>query len=332
MNLNKKTPNVIVYSDYPNSSCSFWRSHGVLSYLSRDGHINFIEGTWNDTWTTLQFADIAFFQRPMMATCFDQIAMAKDCGLKIIIDLDDYNYIPETHPVYPEYAEGYGETEFIKIMMLADLVITTNEYLKKHYSKYNKNVKIVSNSLNDHMFKISPFNEKSKKAVIRAGDHHEHDIYHYKDEIINFFNKNEDWELCVIGSNPVFLSEEIENYTYIGDLDIRSYFACIKQIKPSLFIVPLIDNKFNRGKSNISWIEATYAGAVTLAPVWLNVHKGCFFGYNNKVDFSNNLGLINNTQSKIIKEVHSNSVNEVIDKYLLSKNNDYRLDLIKSVL
>ena len=77
-----KKPSLIVYSDSPQSVCSFWRSHGVLSYLARDNEIDFIEGTWQDNWDRLQFANIAFFQRPMAKECLDQIAMAKDLGLK----------------------------------------------------------------------------------------------------------------------------------------------------------------------------------------------------------------------------------------------------------
>ena len=44
------------------------------------------------------------------------------------------------------------------------------------------------------------------------------------------------------------------------------YFDDLAKAKPHWLICPLIDNKFNRSKSNIAWIEASWAGAAVIGP------------------------------------------------------------------
>lgn len=325
-----KKPTVIVYSDHPQSVCSFWRSHGVMSYLSRDDEINLIEGSWGDSWDRLQFANIAFFQRPMTKDCLEQICMAKDVGLKVIIDLDDHNVIPESHPVYKEYMGRYDESSFIKIMMLADLVIVSTEYLKSHYSRYSSNVSVVPNAINNNWLNARPL-KKTKTVFLRGGEHHEADIYHYKDEIIEVMNSHPEWTLEVAGSDPVFLREEIENYKYVGDLDIHTYFAYILQSNASVFIHPFIDNAFNRSKSNIGWQEATLSGAVSLSPDWWKL-DGVSYSYSDKEpNFID--GLKDLLSNDSLRESYWKSSLELLKKnYLLKDVNKKRLELIKSVL
>jgi len=288
---------VIVFSDYDHSACSYWRSLGPLSYLSREGHIDIIKGTWDDTWTTLQMADIAFFQRPMMASCFNQVAMAKDLGLKVVIDVDDHNIIPSTHPVYDDYYKGYDEGTFIKIAMFADVIMTTTKYLQQHYSMYNPNIQIVPNAINDYYLQ-SYQNKDTKTVFLRGGKHKEFDIYSFKDEIIDVMKANPDWLLEVSGGDPVFLREEIPNYRSVGDLDIHAYFAYILQSEASIFIAPLVNNKLNKGKSQISWQEATISGAVALVPDFMEADGA--FKYSDKESFKEQFQRLIDNEDDII--------------------------------
>ncbi len=324
-----RTPSVILYPDSAHSACSFWRAMGPFLELSRIGEINLHIGEYNETWTTLRAFDIAFFQRPMSKESLPQIAMAKDLGLKIIIDLDDHNSVPETHPVADEYKKRYDEDTFIKMMMMADLVLTTTPYLKNHYSMYSGNVHIVPNAINDYWLSGRPF-KKTKTVFLRGGDHHEHDIYHYKDAIIDVMNNNQDWTLEVCGSNPIFLQQEVKSYKYAGDYNMHDYFAYILQSEASIFAVPLVDNKLNKGKSNISWLEATLSGACALVPNWFDLKLESML-YNDVVSFAEGLTeLIDNEQARL--DLHTCSFRELKDTFLLTKVNKQRLELIKSVL
>ena len=53
--------------------------------------------------------------------------------------------------------------------------------------------------------------------------------------------------------------------------------------------VPLIEDGMNRCKSNIAWIEATAAGAVTIAPDWVEWQKPGVLNYNGLDEFKSML-------------------------------------------
>jgi hypothetical protein len=49
-------------------------------------------------------------------------------------------------------------------------------------------------------------------------------------------------------------------------MDLIEYFHSLKTLAPKIHLVPLKDNRFNRCKSNIAWMEATWAGAACVVP------------------------------------------------------------------
>ena len=321
-------PTIILYDDAPTSACSHWRARGPFNELARQGKINLIEGTWRDNETVLRKAHIAFFQRPMHDECKHQLYLAKDCGLKLWIDLDDYNHIPIHHPVYDVYKDKYHDGTFSKFMLMADQVTITTEYLKNHYLTYSLNVSVIPNAVNDYWLKPRPL--KTKNLVfLRAGSHHEHDIYEYKDEIIKTINKNE-WRLKTAGSNPIFLQQEIANYKYAGDYNVHDYFSYILQCQASVFILPLLDNELNRAKSNIGWQEATLSGAATLSPEWFGL-DGYSLAYSDKKTFSAGLNRLL-TKPELRKELHSKSLKLLKEKYFLSVVNNQRMEIIKNLM
>lgn len=323
-----KTPNVILYPDSMHSACSFWRGVGPFLELSRLNLINLGFGEYNESWTTLRSYDIAVFQRSMTKDCLHQIAMAKDLGLKIVVDVDDHNDIPKTHVVYNDYVNRYNEDSFIKIMMMADAVTTTTKYLKNHYSMYSGKIHIIPNAINNHWLSARKF-KKTKSVFLRAGEHHEHDIYEYKDDIVKVMNENPDWTLEVAGHNPTFLREEVNNYLYVGDFDIHNYFAYILQSKASVFIVPLNDNKLNRGKSNISWQEATLSGASALVPEWME-NETVGLSYMKETFYDSFSHLLENEDVR--EGLWSKSIDRLKKEYLLTNVNKHRLEILKNLL
>ena len=61
-----------------------------------------------------------------------------------------------------------------------------------------------------------------------------------------------------------------DNAIYIPwNQNFMSYQIQLRGTSPDYIVVPLVDDAFNRCKSNIAWIEATNAGAVTIAPSYL---------------------------------------------------------------
>jgi hypothetical protein len=89
----------------------------------------------------------------------------------------------------------------------------------------------------------------------------------YSKEINTVTKEFLEWRFMFMGFSPWFLSES-PNKGHIPTLDIVVYMKALWDMAPSCLHVPLHDNTFNRCKSNISYIEASFAGAVCVAPAW----------------------------------------------------------------
>jgi hypothetical protein len=193
-------------------------------------------------------------------------------GLKIIIDYDDdVINVPMHNPFYNNY-ENNKET-IKEIAKIADEIWVSTPGLKETFLKFNKNIKIVPNAHNDYLFPVKnkvPFNYKSQKVAYRGGSTHEIDVYSQLNDWIEIINKNKSTEFYFMGSRFPYLESRCgDNYIIIPGTHILDYFRNMRKVNPNIFIYTLEDNKFNRGKSNISWIEATYAGAAVIAPEFL---------------------------------------------------------------
>jgi hypothetical protein len=68
-------------------------------------------------------------------------------------------------------------------------------------------------------------------------------------------------------------------------VDIVDYHAILARMMPRIVVVPLSDSVFNHGKSNIAWIEATFAGGVCLAPDWPEWHRPGVVNYKDRDEF-----------------------------------------------
>ena len=138
------------------------------------------------------------------------------------------------------------------------------------------------------------------------------------------------WSWVFIGDRPWFVDYmDKTKVNVVPGMDIIDYMMFMKKISPAIQIVPLHPCDFNLKKSNIAMIEGTYAGAVTVAPDWLEWKHP---GVNN---YTNNFGktvenLINN--EKDLQKQYSQTYNYIKENLLLSKVNNLRKDLLIELL
>lgn len=326
-----KKPRIISYSDSEHSPCSFYRSIGPLSELARRDLIEHEEGFYgNDDWTILRKFDIAFFQRPMSKECLSQVAVCADLGLKVVVDLDDHGTaISPSHPVYNTWCHHYDEKTFEKVMELADLVLTSTKRLQQHYLTYNNNVLVIPNAYNDYWIPLHRWSP-NKLVVIRGGNHHLQDIWHYRNEIIDVMNEYPDWKLEVLGGEVKFFENKMPNYHWRENLIVHEYFGYISTFKPGIILVPLEPNELNYSKSNISWQEATIGGGVTLTPSYFDLSgQSCIYRGNKsfKTGFEK---LLSNDSYR--KKLHDASVQHLKENYLLSEVNKKRLEIFNQLI
>ena len=327
----KTRPVILEYYDKLNGICSFWRGRGPLAELSRVDLVKTFEANWKHDWSIIRNFDIALFQRPVHKNCLEQVFICKDLGLKIWIDLDDWKDLPSKHPMYKDYNNNFEDLAFKKILHCADVITVTNDRMIKSYSDEYPNLStkmsILPNAINDYVYNFKPMSD-TKRIVYRGSENHQYDIDQYTDILKEVLIENPDWEFISIGYDIKKL-KQLPNYQYVGKFETHLYFGLICNINPEIFIVPLEDNKFNRNKSNISWLEGTFSGAACICPSYFNDTKS--IGYNSKEFFKE--GLLSLMESKDLrKDLWEDSVTEIKEKYLLSIVNKERMKLIKELL
>ncbi len=105
----------------------------------------------------------------------------------------------------------------------------------------------------------------------------------------------------------------------------------IHRLQPAIMIVPLVDNDFNRAKSNIAWLEGCFAGAAVIAPDFPEFQRPGVLNYSSPEQFGDVLGnaMIGNYDLKKLSEdgwAH-------IRKYeLLTHRNQIRVNALKDLL
>lgn len=310
---------VLTFAPAITDGTSFYRLGGVLPYLEReycDIHIKDLSDKDVLDWPDYISYDVAVFQRPFIRQHLSTITMLKLMGLKVIIDYDDdVLNVPMHNQFYPNYESNKENIK--QIAKLADEIWVSTNGLKETFLEFNKNIKVVPNAHNDYLFPIKnkvPFNDKAIKVAYRGGTTHEIDVYSQLNDWIEMINKNKKTEFYFMGSRFPYLESQCgDNYIIIPGSHILDYFKNIHKLNPNVFIYTLEDSKFNRGKSNISWIEATYSGAAVIAPEFLPefIRPG----------ISNFTGSLKETFDKIKK-----------DKSVLKIMNDLSWDYIQAKL
>jgi hypothetical protein len=325
------TTKILEFFDKYDSVCSFWRGAGTNSELQRQGLIETKEANWNENWSTIRKYHIALFQRPVHKMCLDQALLCKDLGLKIWVDLDDWKNVPREHVMYNSYTDSFDELSFKKMLMLADVITVTNWRIASKYTgEYPfvaEKIDIIPNAINDLVYSFKPFS-KEKRIVYRGGQNHVYDIKIYQDAIRQVLVDNPDWQFFSIGQDIRRL-KSLPNYQYLGRFELHTYFGLICGLNPSIFVVPLKDNDFNRCKSNISWLEGTLSGAACLCPEYFKDTDSV--QYDSVDSFKHGLeNLI--SDKKLRAKMHAESIKTIESNYLLSKVNQVRMETINRLL
>ena len=148
----------------------------------------------------------------------------------------------------------------------ADGLIVSTPYLKQVYSEWNDNIYVVPNAI-DH--RIWGNVKKKGKPGIRIG--WAGGMTHQKDleilvpviERIIAKNKNVTFVLCY-GVPTEY--RNIPGVEYVGKWSrIDRYPQYLADRGLDIAVAPLVDNAFNRGKSNLRWLEASALGIPTVA-------------------------------------------------------------------
>ena len=323
--------NVYYLSMVEDDAASFYRTNGVFPFLNHNEiitkNIFNIQKTYG--WESLIGADIFIFQRPYHEYHVNLIMMAKDMGIKVICEYDDDLL---NVPFHNNAAVTLNEqkSNIKKALSLADEAWVTTDCIKKEYRFFNRNIYVIPNAHNDYLYPIEKkkaFNKNTKIAAYRGGASHEDDVYQNINDIVDTINKNFDWEFRFHGSRFKFIENRTnDNHTYTDPFTIMQFYKSYHDFNPNIAFFPLLDNVFNNGKSNISLLEATYAGAAFMGnrnlsefnlPFVIPIQNGFKEEFNKAKDDFYRLEMLN-----------SDAWDWILENRLLSNINELRIERI----
>jgi len=257
---------VCYLSQLEDNASAFYRMSGVLSYLnSPDVSVtNIYNSSNNYGWQSLIGFDTFIFQRPSHEVHLYLIELAKDMGIRVILDYDDDLLNVPFHN-NASITLGEQKANIKKAIHLADEIWVTTPSIKHIYKPYNRNIHIIPNSHNDSVFKVEnkkPFNRETKIMSYRGGASHEADMYQNINDIVDMINENQDWTFRFQGSRFKHIEERTgKNHEYTNPTTLMQFYKEYHELNANIAFFPLLTNVFNVGKSNISLLEATYAGS-----------------------------------------------------------------------
>lgn len=295
-----KRTRILAVIPNPVDSTSLYRGMGPISRLLED-HENFEVFTTNDyNWSSIQMmCDVLFMQRPHTVNHVQLAKLAKRHNKPIILDFDDDLFtVPESNPAFSVYGKEQTKRNIIECMLMADTIWCSTKFLqekisKKILSEKKSNVLLVPNALDMKCFGYSYLkrDEDVHNLVMWRGSRtHDSDILSHLQQIVELIASNPTYTFHFQGGMPWFLkkaTEKLENITQGDFLDPFEYAKMITEARPSLWIVPLEDNEFNRSKSNIAWLESIMSGGVSVCPNWEEWQVKGAINYNSPADFLN---------------------------------------------
>lgn len=195
-------------------------------------------------------------------------------GFKICVDVDDYWELDEHHILYDAYkTDGFAAKQIAQLVG-ADVVLTTHERLAEEVAAWNTNVHVCPNAIpRQGQFDIEREPYYLTRLFWQGSDTHKADIALLKTPIdrlgalapkikmvmAGYAPDHEDWHNMVMD----YTAQAKHQYKLIPATNVNEYYAAYAQA--DICLVPLINSRFNRHKSNLKILEAANLGLPVIA-------------------------------------------------------------------
>jgi 2-polyprenyl-3-methyl-5-hydroxy-6-metoxy-1,4-benzoquinol methylase len=324
-----------------NDGTSFYRAFGPFNRMVRDNQVSIIDGTdKNIDWQIMSQVDLVFMQRPFANEHCRVAELCEVHRVPLIIDYDDDLFsVDVTNPAFDIYDNEQIRDNIRYICGKAQQVWLSTHHLKEVFSEFSKSCVVVQNAIDLEYF---PIHQGTRRKVIayRGGGSHEKDFLMYKDDILATIKKYSDYDFAFFGYCPDFVKENVpaKKLKIFQFSTPWMYIRNLCELRPEVMYVPLKHTFFNQSKSDIAFLEATVAGAITVAPDFVDsfgIHNSILWQYTNEVhhphvSFKETLRKAIDSKDKI--ELINKAQNYLVEKRSLTSANYRRMNLMEGVL
>lgn len=273
------------------TGCAWWRGIGPWSSLVKSGFLDdygFDVEFGNDfDWAQIRAAHAVFLLRPSTPQELRVIKQAKWFGTKVWLDYDDDLFsVPPENPSSYVYSSPKTQSVVEECLRLADLVTFSTPFLMEKMKSYcpNASCSVVRNgydSIIEYHRQPLPSGAVSPVVLWRGSNTHHKDLNDFEEQIVHLANSKPELLWLFIGVKPWFHDQIKNSHSVMDNLSITDYFETLASVHALVGIVPLTDNDFNRGKSNIAAMELGSTGASIVCPDWDEWKIPGVFQYGN---------------------------------------------------
>jgi hypothetical protein len=331
--------NILEIDPDTNSAMSMYRGRLPLIRLCKKYRdIQFTPGGRNVSteWDFLNLFDIVFMMRPTEVHHLNIIKACNNFNIPVWIDYDDLlTNIPQDNPAYFVHYNSKDYKAVIDqiLMRCTFATFSTKKLMETMAPNILKKSTVIPNAMDLEMFRKPKLIGTGDRILWRGGTTHKRDIYEFSGPIRETL-RGSGWIAEFMAYNPIEITEYIDcEYTpYMNKAD---YFNRMANMNSKISIVPLShkegDIQFNQSKSNIAWMESTYAGMAVLAPNWDEWRRPGIVNYTDKKDFAQKLNSMMNGEYDL-ESLRQASWNFIRTEISLEKTNVIRYELLKQHL
>ena len=262
-------------------------------------------------------------------------------GIKLIVDIDDNVF--KVHPHNYSYKDTAPDTEAYRVFQYlfkeADGLICSTEPLAQEMKAYNKNVWVIPNTIDPEIWKVPVKKNRAKKIRIGwvYGPTHEQDVPLIVPVVKEILKKYPNVEFHHIGwkSEAFDYFANDQQKMVFGTSGYKEFPKFLASLGMDILIAPLIDDEFNRGKSNIKWMEAAMCEIPMVAsdvyPYSVSITNGKD-GYLAKStsEWINNLSKLIESKERRVK-MGKNAKKTVLSKYQVKDHLKKYVDVFSEV-
>lgn len=259
-------------------------------------------------------------------------------GKPIIYEVDDLvSALPDDNHMKP-WVEETARLLPELLPRFTALTVST-PHLASFFSVYNQNVHVLPNLIDEDIWEPLPLREPGYPVVIgfTGTMTHKADLAIIEEalfQIADLYGSRVAFRFMGEASQQV---ASLPGFSFIPfDQDYRSYAASLAAADIDIALVPLVDNPFNRSKSNIKWLEYSMCG---IAGIFSDLPP-----YNESVRHGTTGLLVGNSTRQwfdaidlllkrpdLRKRIATNAQHEVLMKYTLRAGVHEYLDTYQAV-
>lgn len=202
--------------------------------------------------------------------------------LPILTDIDDdVLNVPDYNTGFKAYAAGDAKRVVLLHARISDGLSVTVPRLADLYSPYNDHIDILPNCFDPTDWANLPTDptratDRAVRVIFAGGIGRKADLDTIREPLTQLMATRPQVQLLFMGMMPDWAAEWAPSPTdptlnrafFIGATDVRRYRRLMCWLRPDITLAPVVQNDFNRGKSDIKVLESGLYGAASICTRW----------------------------------------------------------------